>query len=133
MKEWYSLIIGIDFDGCIATHDFPDIGELVPGAVDVIRELIDAGHRPVLWTCRSNYQLLEAIEFTQRAIGPGYKLHGFNSNRLGDEYPGSPKLYADQYIDDKGVGCPLVHGVHERPYVDWYAVRELFRAEGVLP
>ena len=127
-----SLIIAIDFDGCIVEHDFPRIGAPVPGAEEVIRLMIGAGHRPILWTCRSNYHLLEAIDYVRNTLG--LDLHGWNSNRLNDEYPGSPKLYADTYIDDKGLGCPLVFPPSGgRPYVNWPEVRQYLIGRGVLP
>ena len=126
-----SIIIGVDFDGTIVENDFPDIGAPVPWAKEVLWQLVDYGHRVILWTCRSNYDLLAAIDYVRNTMGLDF--HGWNSNRLGDEFPGSPKLYADDYIDDKGIGCPLVFPAWAPPYVDWPRIHRLYVGRGLLP
>ena len=125
-----SLLIAVDFDGCIVYHRFPEIGDLCPGACHVLRKLENAGHRIILWTCRTNHDLRAAVRIVEYL---GIRLHGWNSNRLEDEYPGSPKVYADIYIDDKGLGCPLVHPEDGTPpYVDWPVVENILIERGVI-
>ena len=132
MNRENSKIIAVDFDGCIVEHRFPRIGPEVPGARRVIRRLMKEGHRVILWTCRSNYDLIAAIEYVRRTMK--LELHGWNSNRLRDEFPGSPKLYADFYIDDKGLGCPLRYlATGAQPYVNWKSVEKNLEIRGVLP
>ena len=41
------MIIAVDFDGTCVTHKYPDIGEDI-GAVPVLKELVDKGHRLIL-------------------------------------------------------------------------------------
>ena len=48
-----SQIIGIDFDGTIVEHKYPEIGNPVPGALETMKDLIQQGHKIILWTMRS--------------------------------------------------------------------------------
>lgn len=45
--------ICIDFDGTCVTHEFPNIGKDI-GAIPVLKELTDKGHRLILFTMRSD-------------------------------------------------------------------------------
>ena len=45
------MIIGIDFDGTCVKHAFPAIGDDI-GAVPVLKELVDKGHKLILFTMR---------------------------------------------------------------------------------
>lgn len=45
--------ICIDFDGTCVSHEFPNVGKDI-GAVPVLKKLVDAGHRLILFTMRSN-------------------------------------------------------------------------------
>ena len=47
------MIIAIDFDGTVVTHDFPLVGKDI-GAVPVLKLLVENGHKLILWTMRSN-------------------------------------------------------------------------------
>ena len=125
-----SLIIPVDFDGTIVHHRFPDMGAPVPHAIRVLKRLVAAGHRIILWTCRSNQHLWEAVEYVR---GQGVELHGWNSNRLGDEYIGNPKVYGHILIDDVALGCPCIIDDHGEKYVDWLTVERLLQGMGFLP
>lgn len=128
------VTIAIDFDGTCVKHEFPSIGEDVPGAVDVLRSLDAGGAQLILWTMRSNLQgnvissptgstagnyLQDACDwFAERGIG----LHAANQNPQQLTWTDSPKAWAHIYIDDAALGCPLIHDKHLRPYVDWHAI-----------
>lgn len=145
IRDKYTIVV--DFDGTCVKHIFPRIGEDVPGAVDVLKELIEAGHKLVLFTMRcdnhpervldTGYKihsgdfLTPAVQWFNRK---GIPLHGVQRNPIQDEWTTSPKAYGQIYIDDAALGCPLVHSPdpHERPYVDWVAVRQLLIERGVL-
>lgn len=43
MKE--GIIVAVDFDGTIVTHDYPRIGTLIPGAKETIKCLQDNGYK----------------------------------------------------------------------------------------
>jgi hypothetical protein len=120
-------VVAVDFDGTCVIHEFPDVGRDVPGSVDVLKALSDAGARLILWTMRhdsadgENPYLKHAVTwFDQRQI----PLYGANINHEQTSWSFSPKCYAHVYIDDAALGCPLVETA-TRPYVDWYAIAEL--------
>ena len=108
--------ISIDFDGTIVKHDYPNIGEPVPHAIEQMEQFLKDGHELILWTMRSGKQLNEAVEYL---IKHGISLHGINEEPNQEEWTSSPKPYAHIYIDDAAYGCPLVEVEGGKPYVDW--------------
>ena len=83
-------VIAIDFDGTIT-------GKIRLDAVKVIKKL-QTVYTCVLWTCRKNGDLLEAINLLK---SNGIEFDYVNRS----PYPerGSNKIYADVYIDDKNI------------------------------
>ena len=125
-----SLIIAVDFDGTCVEHDYPSVGMDVEGAVDVLRSLIAKGHRLVLFTMRSGDKLEDAVRwFKERKIA----LWAVNENPEQREWTSSPKVFADLYIDDSAVGCPIrfINGVR-RPVINWSKIRSQLEYDGVL-
>lgn len=137
--------ICIDFDGTCVSHEFPAIGKDI-GAVPVLKELVAAGHKLILFTMRSNRKvkkkqgedtivveenyLDDAVEwFKENDIA----LYGIQKNPRQRFWTTSPKAYGQLYIDDANLGCPLIYQEDERPYVDWVSVRELLVLHGILP
>lgn len=116
------MIICIDFDGTCVTHDYPQVGKEI-GATPVLKQLAADGHRFILWTMRSGQQLAEAIDWFQEREIP---LYGVQKNPTQDRWTASPKAYAQLYIDDAALGCPLINDetVSNRPFVDWEAVKQ---------
>lgn len=116
------MIIAVDFDGTCVTHEYPKVGRFI-GAEPVLKELVDAGHKLILWTMRSDEPLFDAVQwFAEREI----PLFGVNSNPEQSTWTKSPKAYAQLYIDDAALGIPLCEGLNgERPFVNWEKVREL--------
>ena len=123
-----SQIIGIDFDGTIVEHAYPEIGAPVPGAIDTIKDLIANGHRIILWTMRSGETLQEAYDYLK---DNGIELFGVNKNPK-QNWSTSPKAYCHVYIDDAALGCPLIRKFNQRPVVFWPKVREFLKAKGLL-
>lgn len=122
------MIIAVDFDGTCTTHDYPEIGTEI-GAVPVLRKLVEKGHKLILFTMRSKKldkqgkdRLQEAVDWFEKN---DIELYGIQKNPSQRFWTSSPKCYAQMYIDDAALGCPLIHGIHERPYVDWQKVDEL--------
>lgn len=120
------MIVAVDFDGTLVRHKFPDIGPPIPGALETLRELQAQGVKLVLWTMRSGETLEAALSFCK---GHGIEFFGVNGNPHQHAWTSSPKAYAQIYIDDAALGCPLRMELEdERPWVDWQAVRELLSA-----
>ena len=131
MKLHPPSIVAIDFDGTCVTHAYPKIGCHI-GAASAVRALMEAGHKIILWTMRSGHPLAEAVEWC--ALN-GIELYGINNNRTQKHWTSSPKCYANLYIDDCGLGIPLLRmpAISDRPFVDWPAVEILLRKDGWLP
>lgn len=117
--------IAIDFDGTIADHRYPDIGDEVPGAFDWMKQFVEAGANLILWTIRCDSEgegpvLTDAVEFCRSR---GVEFYGVNENPR-QEWSKSPKAYAHVYIDDAAFGCPLLENprLGGRPFVDWERV-----------
>lgn len=122
--------IAVDFDGTCVEHNYPSVGLDVEGAVETLRALNRRGHRIILYTMRSGDMLAAAVRwFKERDV----VLWGVNHNPEQGAWTTSPKLYADIYIDDSAVGCPLmfIEGA-SRPVVMWSKVRTLLERDGVL-
>lgn len=130
MNQDSKWTIAIDFDGTCVEHDYPAVGMDVEGAVDTLRALNKRGHRLILYTMRSGEKLEAALKwFKERKI----TLWAVNRNPEQEEWTDSPKVFADLYIDDSALGCPImfIDGVR-RPVVKWAKVRTQLEFDGVL-
>jgi hydroxymethylpyrimidine pyrophosphatase-like HAD family hydrolase len=119
-------IVAVDFDGTVVMHEYPDVGGDVPGAVEALKLLVKEGWSIILWTMRSGQELKEAVEwYKDRRI----QLWQVNCNPEQASWTNSPKAYAQRYVDDAAVGCPLVRSGGGRPYVSWPDVLKLLLIE----
>ena len=134
----------IDFDGTCVTHKFPGIGKDI-GAVPVLKKLVKAGHRLILFTMRSNLLTYTSLEGT--GLVPNRKgnflnqaikwflyndipLYGVQTNPTQSTWTESPKAYGQLMIDDSALGCPLIYPENgDRPYVDWERVENILANE----
>lgn len=131
------LLVAVDFDGTCVLHKYPQVGTDVPHAERVIKRLVEeAGARIILYTMRSNDGpdgncLEQAVEWFNEK---GIRLYGVNQNPTQHRWTSSPKVYAQMYIDDAAVGCPLAETgwPEDRPYVDWQAVERSLESRGIL-
>ncbi|WP_373330678.1 hypothetical protein [Salmonirosea aquatica] len=126
------MVICIDFDGTCVTHAFPKVGEGI-GAEAVLKDLIDQGHRLILFTMRSDTKhgkyLTDALDWFK---SKGIELYGVNKNPTQHTWTTSPKAAADLYIDDLALGIPLTTPKGSKPHVDWSAARQLLTDAGIL-
>ena len=122
------MIIAVDFDGTIVEHEFPAIGKEVPLAIKTMKDLQRVGHDLILWTVRIGPQLEDAYNYCRNN---GIAFLGVNENPGQKFWNGSPKAYAQIYIDDAAFGCPLLPSqkTNGRPYVDWKEVRKFFKLD----
>lgn len=95
------MIIALDFDGTVVEHDFPRIGDLKPDADVYLRKIVEDGHRLVLWTCRKDGTLIDAIQFMKEI---GVELTAANTNDPSVDFTTSDKIYYDIIIDDRIIG-----------------------------
>ena len=99
------MIIAVDFDGTLFRDAFPAVGEVMPGAVEAMRELHSRGHYLIIWTCRCGERLKDAVNALLAAGIPFDRINDHSPENLaqyGGE--GGKKVYAHLYIDDKNLG-----------------------------
>lgn len=124
------MVIAIDFDGTCVTHEYPKVGKDI-GAVPVLKKLREKGHLLILHTMRFEETERDAINWF---IANNILLYGVNRNKTQWRWSKSPKIYANLYIDDAALGCPLKTDpeLSDRPFVDWEAVEKLLIERGIL-
>ena len=129
MKKYTFLI---DFDNTCAFEEFPNVGNNVPGSIECLNLIQNAGHDIVLWTCRKDETLNIAVNW--------FKKHNIKLAAINDFTPsqkqrqvyidyGSPrKVLGDFIIDDKNFGCPKkIYTNNNKQYdcVDWFEIKKL--------
>ena len=135
------VVIGVDFDNTISTHNYPFTGDLIPYAKEVINLLHKNGHIIVLWTVRGNDKINELgmrdPKGTMSALGNakefcesnGVVIDYYNSSPI---HPSSsPKQWTHYLIDDTAVGCPMTF-YHGHKVVDWKKIAELMMENDLL-
>lgn len=125
------MFICVDMDGTIVDHRFPDIGVEAPGAFYWMKQWQQAGAKLILWTMRSDGRtgdgkengpvLTDAVEFCRAR---GVEFYAVNENPTQKSWTTSPKAYAEIFVDDAAIGCPLRPSPRAggRPVVDWSVV-----------
>lgn len=108
----FGRAIAIDFDGTITkTNEYPNIGEIRPHAVKVIKALQKRGYFCYLWTCRTGQSLENAIRWLAER---GIILDSYNDGPS----TGSLKRIASVYIDDAAYP--------NKGEIDWLEVARYF-------
>jgi len=139
--------IAIDFDGTCVTHAFPEIGKDI-GAAPILRALVKKGHKLILNTMRSNNGELPLFTTTGEIVNTSgdflddavewfalnhIELYGIQSNPGQKSWTSSPKCYAQLYIDDAALGCPLIYPEDgSRPYADWVEIVRMLEGIKIL-
>lgn len=99
------MIIAVDFDGTIVTHEYPKIGKEIPFATQTLKMLINDGHRLILWSVREGRLLEDAVNWCRER---GLEFYAVNKDYPEEEKANnnhfSRKLKADMWIDDRNVG-----------------------------
>jgi trehalose-6-phosphatase len=99
------MIIAVDFDGTLCENKYPEIGE---PRHDVLDELVrlqrEERVKLILWTCRTEEQLDEAVEW---CAGQGLYFDAVNENlpeiNAKWDKPAGPKVSAHLYLDDLAI------------------------------
>ena len=99
------MIIAVDFDGTIVTHEYPKIGKEIPFATQTLKMLINDGHRLIFWSVREGQLLEDAVKWCRER---GLEFYAVNKDYPEEEKANnnhfSRKLKADMWIDDRNVG-----------------------------
>ena len=95
-------IIAVDFDGTLCKNAWPEIGEPIQDTINyILYAQKELGARLILWTCRADKMLNEAVEWCAA--------HGIIFDAVNENLPeivaafGSDtrKIFANKYIDDR--------------------------------
>ena len=123
------MTIGIDFDGCLVSWNFPLVGKDI-GSAEVCRDLVKKGVKIILYTMRDKEFLDDAVKWCK---DNNIELYGINENPSQD-WSDSRKVHADIYIDVQALGCPLKEDkkISERPFVDLVKIRKMLEDKGIL-
>lgn len=95
------LILAIDYDGTLDNAPYPEVGQLALWAKVVMQQLAKEGHTLIVWTCRENQPLQDALNFLRSQQVP---FHYANQNdpwmveAWGND---SRKIFANLYFDDR--------------------------------
>ena len=129
------MIIAVDFDGTCCVHNYPEIGEENPYAIQTMKSLIENGYKIFLWTMRGHAK--DIIDDTQRdtlqEALDWLKERGIyiKGNISPAQFSTSPKQYAAIYIDDAALGCPLTK-FKGHTVVDWLKVATMFADANII-
>lgn len=108
-------IIAVDFDGTLCKNRYPDIGEPIQEVIDKLLEEQRNGAKLILWTCRCDKQLADAVEWCER--------HGIIFDAVNDHLQelkeifgnNTRKIFAHQYWDDHAVNIFKELGIVTMP------------------
>ena len=103
MERTLPYIVAVDFDGTLCENKFPNIGKPKAEVIQAIKEYQSFGWKIILWTCRNNGYLTQALEWCK---SQGLEFDAVNENlpEVEEMFGGyTRKIYADVYIDDKNV------------------------------
>ena len=101
-KKLFPPILAVDFDGTLVENAFPGIGEpdhVIAGAVRAYQEM---GWKIILWTCRTDEMLQDAVDFCKEQLGIEFDAVNDNLPEV-QQYFGcnTRKVFANLYWDDR--------------------------------
>ena len=103
MNSKLRKVIAVDFDDCICTNNWPDVGIPNWPIIDKLKLEQKNGTALILWTCRGGIALQNAIEACSNW---GIYFDAVNENlpeRIRAWGRDSRKINADEYWDDLAV------------------------------
>ena len=99
-------VIAIDFDGCLCSSAYPNIGKPHREVIEEALAEKANGTALILWTCREGQQLQEAVEACKR-WGLSFDAVNDNLPEQVSAFGSNPrKIGADEYWDDRAVHIP---------------------------
>ena len=96
-------VIAVDFDGCLHSGLWPNIGKENWNAINELIRRQAEGDKVILWTCRTGCLLDKAVMW---CLNRGLRFDAVNENlpcfinKYGND---CRKVFADEYWDDKAV------------------------------
>ena len=116
MRNQGMPILAVDFDNTLYVDAYPDVGEPIEGALEIINKLYNRGWTIIVNTCR---EAAEAAIWKMELDGYKYDLFNENDPDRIAKYEGDPrKIGSDVLIDDKALPFLLMG-------VDWVWIEEM--------
>lgn len=124
MTKGKKYIIAVGFDGFLCEDNWPEVGAPIIKNIAIVKGLKEDGHKIILWTCRVEKQLSEAVQ--TMGFYHDLKFDAVNENlpETIKEYGcDSRKITADFYLDDRnttaeGMAILIQTGMLESEYVE---------------
>lgn len=115
-------IIAVDFDGTLCENKWPEIGTPNEELIEYLRDRQKNGDKLILWTCRVDNMLREAVEWCKEkelifdAVNENLPeiVENFGSD--------TRKIFANEYIDDRNID---ICSCHEKSSMELWAEREV--------
>lgn len=112
-KKLFPPILAVDFDGTLVENQFPGIGKpdhVIAGAVRAYQEM---GWKIILWTCRTDEMLQEAVDFCKEQLGIEFDAVNDNLPEVQQYFGGNTrKVFANLYWDDRNAAL-CVGGINK--------------------
>lgn len=102
-KQLGYKVIAVDFDGCLCTSQWPEIGQPNRQLIRMLKTARSRGNKVILWTCREWKLLDDAVKWCEHQ---GLRFDAVNENlpEMNQLYGNDcRKIGADIYIDDKAM------------------------------
>lgn len=112
-KKLFPSILAVDFDGTLVENQFPGIGKpdhVIAGAVRAYKEM---GWKIILWTCRTDEMLQDAVDFCKEQLGIEFDAVNDNLPEVQKYFGGNTrKVFANLYWDDRNAAL-CVGGINK--------------------
>lgn len=117
-KKLFPPILAIDFDGTLVSNKFPKIGNPDYVVADTVKTYQKKGWKVILWTCRTDSLLQEAIDFCKEQLDIKFDAVNDNLPEVQQYFGGNTrKVFANLYWDDRSAAL-YVGGVDKPSYLD---------------
>ena len=114
-KTLFPPILAVDFDGTLVENEFPGIGKPDHVIAGVVRAYQDMGWKIILWTCRTDKMLQDAVNFCKEQLGIEFDAVNDNLPEVQQYFGGSTrKVFANMYLDDRNAA--LCVGGTSKPF-----------------
>lgn len=101
-KSLFPPILAVDFDGTLVENKFPNIGNPDFVVANVVKTYQENGWKVILWTCRTDEILQEAVDFCSNVLGIEFDAVNDNLPEVQKYYGGNTrKVFANLYWDDR--------------------------------
>lgn len=110
------MIIAVDFDGTIVENKYPDIGDIIPGALCTLRRWKKAGHTIIINSCRAGLDEVKMEAWLIRNHVPHDFINRNDPERTKLYECECRKISADFYVDDHDMSRIDLTTGHIRPF-----------------